>query len=85
MAFPRLTAFSFWMYLAGGILLWVAFVLDIAPDVGWFDYPPLAGPQYRAGQRVDIWAQMITFTEVAGARGRGQHRRDDPEAARARA
>jgi heme/copper-type cytochrome/quinol oxidase subunit 1 len=64
-AFPRLNAFSYWMYLAGGVLLWVAFVLNIAPDVGWFAYPPLSGPQYGVGKRVDMWAQMITFTEVA--------------------
>jgi heme/copper-type cytochrome/quinol oxidase subunit 1 len=64
-AFPRLTAFSYWMYLAGGCLLWVAFVLNIGPDVGWFAYPPLSGPQYGVGKRADIWAQMITFTEVA--------------------
>jgi cytochrome c oxidase subunit I len=64
-AFPRLNAFSYWMYLAGGLLLWVAFVLNIAPDVGWFAYPPLSGPQYGVGKRVDMWAQMVTFTEVA--------------------
>jgi cytochrome c oxidase subunit I+III len=64
-AFPRLNAFSYWIYLAGGILLWVAFALDMGPDVGWFAYVPLSGPQYGAGKRADIWAQMITFTEVA--------------------
>ena len=64
-AFPRLNAFSYWMYLAGGTLLWVAFVLNIGPDIGWFAYPPLSGPQFGVGKRVDIWAQMITFTEVA--------------------
>ena len=64
-AFPRLNAFSYWMYLAGGILLWAAFLLDMGPDVGWFAYVPLSGPQYGAGKRADIWAQMITFTEVA--------------------
>jgi cytochrome c oxidase subunit I len=64
-AFPRLNAFSYWMYLAGGLLLWVAFVLNIAPDVGWFAYPPLSGPQYGVGKRADIWAQMVTFTEIA--------------------
>ena len=66
LAFPRLTAFSYFMYLAGGLLLWVAFLLNIGPDVGWFAYPPLSGPQYGIGKRPDIWAQMITFTEVAG-------------------
>jgi cytochrome c oxidase subunit I len=64
-AFPRLNAFSYWTYLAGGLLLWVAFVLNIAPDIGWFAYPPLSGPQYGVGKRADIWAQMVTFTEIA--------------------
>ena len=64
-AFPRLTAFSYWMYLAGGCLLWLAFALNVGPDVGWFAYPPLSGPQFGIGKRADIWAQMVTFTEVA--------------------
>ncbi len=64
-AFPRLNAFSYWIYLAGGILLWAAFVLDMGPDVGWFAYVPLSGPQFGAGKRTDIWAQMITFTEIS--------------------
>jgi cytochrome c oxidase subunit I len=64
-AFPRLNAFSYWIYLAGGILLWVSFALDMGPDVGWFAYVPLSGPQFGVGKRADIWAQMITFTEIA--------------------
>ncbi|TAV41664.1 cytochrome c oxidase subunit I [Rhizobium leguminosarum] len=64
-AFPRLNAFSYWMYLAGGLLLWIAFAVETGPDVGWFAYVPLSGPQYAAGKRADIWAQMITFTEVS--------------------
>jgi cytochrome c oxidase subunit 1 len=64
-AFPRLNAFSYYMYLFGGLLLWAAFALNIAPDIGWFAYPPLSGPQFSPGKRADIWAQMITFTEVS--------------------
>ncbi|QIX24939.1 cytochrome c oxidase subunit I [Agrobacterium pusense] len=64
-AFPRLNAYSYWVFLVGGLLLWVSFVLDSAPDVGWFAYVPLAGPEYGAGKRADIWAQMITFTELS--------------------
>src|SRR5690242_2432388 len=64
-AFPRLNAFSYWIFLAGGILLWVSFALNMGPDVGWFAYVPLSGPQYGSGKRADIWAQMITFTEVS--------------------
>jgi cytochrome c oxidase subunit 1 len=64
-AFPRLNAFSYWVYLAGGCFLWISFMLNIGPDVGWFAYTPLSGPQFSPGKRADTWAQMITFTEVA--------------------
>jgi len=64
-AFPRLNAFSYFMYLFGGVLLWGAFVLNIGPDIGWFAYTPLSGPQFSPGKRADVWAQMITFTEVS--------------------
>ena len=64
-SFPRLNAYSYYVYLAGGLLLWVAFLLNIGPDVGWFAYVPLSGPEYSPGKRADVWAQMVTFTEVA--------------------
>lgn len=64
-AFPRLNAYSYWLYLFGGIFIWAAFLLNVGPDVGWFAYPPLAGPQYGAGKRADVLLQMITFTEVS--------------------
>jgi cytochrome c oxidase subunit 1 len=64
-AFSRLNAFSYWIFAFGGIMIFVAFVLDIGPDAGWFSYVPLAGPQYSAGKRQDFWAQLITFTECA--------------------
>jgi cytochrome c oxidase subunit 1 len=65
LAFPRLGAFSYWLYLGGVLMLWVPHLLGITPDLGWFEYPPLSGPAYSPGHRADIWAQMITFTEVA--------------------
>jgi cytochrome c oxidase subunit 1 len=40
-------------------------MLNIGADAGWFAYVPLSGPEYSPGKRVDIWAQMITFTEVS--------------------
>jgi cytochrome c oxidase subunit 1 len=64
-AFPRLNSFSYFVYLFGGIMLYVAFLLNIGPDVGWFSYVPLAGPEYSPGKRADFWAQMITFTELS--------------------
>jgi cytochrome c oxidase subunit 1 len=68
-AFPRLNALGYWMYLFGGVLLYVAFFYNTGPDAGWFAYVPLAGPAYAPGKRIDIWAQMITFTEVAALIG----------------
>ncbi|HVX81623.1 MAG TPA: cytochrome c oxidase subunit I [Devosiaceae bacterium] len=64
-AFPRLNAFSYYVYLLGGIMIWVAFALNLAPDVGWFAYAPLTETTYSPSKGVDFWAQMITFTEVA--------------------
>src|SRR3982750_1562058 len=65
-AFPRMNAYAYWIYLFGGLMLYVAFALDIGPDAGWFAYVPLSGPDYSPGKRVDMWAQMITFTEASG-------------------
>lgn len=41
MALPRLNAFSYWFYVAGGLVLATALILGQAPDTGWFGYAPL--------------------------------------------
>jgi cytochrome c oxidase subunit I+III len=64
-AFPRMNNLGYWIYLAGGLMVWTAFVLDIGPDTGWFAYVPLSGPGFSPGKRVDVWSQLITFTEIA--------------------
>ncbi len=64
-AFPRLNAFSYWVYLSGGLFLWISFLAGAGPDVGWFAYAPLTELQYSPTKRPDVWAQMITFTEVS--------------------
>ena len=64
-ALPRLLAYGYWMFLFGGIFLYVMFLANVGPDAGWFSYPPLAGPEYGYGKRADVWAQLITFTEVS--------------------
>ena len=65
-AFPRMTAFSYWVYLFGGVFLFAALLVDTGPDAGWFSYVPLAGPEYTPSKRADVWAQMITFSELSG-------------------
>jgi cytochrome c oxidase subunit 1 len=64
-AFPRMFAYAFWLFTFGGLMLYIGFFMGIGPDAGWFAYVPLSGPQYSPGKRVDFWAQMITFTELA--------------------
>jgi cytochrome c oxidase subunit I+III len=65
-AFARMNAFAYWIYLFGGLMLFGALMVNAGPDAGWFSYVPLAGPEYGAGKRSDFWAQLITFTEVSG-------------------
>lgn len=64
-AFPRLLNFSYYTYLFGGLLLYIGFAINAAPDTGWFSYVPLSESEYSPGKRVDYWAQMITLTEIA--------------------
>jgi cytochrome c oxidase subunit 1 len=65
-AFPRLNTFSYFVYLFGGIMVVTSLLVNSGPDAGWFSYVPLSGPDYTPGKRSDFWAQLITFTEVAG-------------------
>jgi cytochrome c oxidase subunit 1 len=65
-AFPRMNAFAYWIFLFGGVMLYIAFLLNVGPDAGWFAYPPLSGAEYSPGKRVDFWAQLVTFTELSG-------------------
>jgi heme/copper-type cytochrome/quinol oxidase subunit 1 len=67
-AFPRMIAYAYWVYLFGGAMLYVAFVAEHRARRGWFAYVPLAGPSTRRQAR-DFWAQMITFTEVSALLG----------------
>ncbi|HEX6644049.1 MAG TPA: cytochrome c oxidase subunit I [Gemmatimonadales bacterium] len=65
-AYPRLNAFGYWVFLIGCLLLYTGFLTNTGPDAGWFSYVPLAGPGFSPGKRSDIWAQTVTFTEVSG-------------------
>ncbi|NDV01167.1 cytochrome c oxidase subunit I [Pseudoroseicyclus tamaricis] len=65
LAFPRLTAYGFWCYVFGGTMLLVSLLFGIAPDGGWFMYPPLTGPIYSPGINTDFWLIGITFVEIS--------------------
>lgn len=65
MAYPRLTSFSYWLYLFGGVLFFSSFLTGTVPDAGWFAYTPLAGPKY-SGAGVDFWLLGLGMVEIAG-------------------
>ncbi len=65
MAFPRLNAFGYWIYLIAGTSVWVALFSGNGPDAAWFNYVPLANDEYSPGIGVDIWTTAISFMEVA--------------------
>ena len=61
MAFPRLNAFSFWISLFGGLLLYYSVVggdglygAGTAPDVGWFAYAPLTSKVFSPGHSAGL-------------------------------
>ena len=53
-AFPRLNALSYWVYLFGGIVLTSSSVMKIAPNVGWFAYAPLTQRAFTPGLNADF-------------------------------
>lgn len=65
LAFPRLSAFSYFVYLIGALFLWGAFLLGLSPDAGWFNYVPLAGKEFSPGKGIDVYATVITFIEIS--------------------
>jgi len=64
-AFPRLTAFSYWTYLFGGMLFYASFLVGAVPDAGWFAYTPLSGPKF-SGLGIDFWLLGLSMVEIAG-------------------
>jgi cytochrome c oxidase subunit 1 len=64
-AFPRLNAFSYWVFLFGAIFINLSFFLGGAPDTGWFGYSNLTSSQFSPGHGVDFWAIGLQILGVA--------------------
>ena len=64
-AFPRLNALSFWVFLAGAIFLNLSWVLGGAPDGGWFGYAPNSGIIYSPSVGMDFYAIGLQITGIA--------------------
>lgn len=70
MAFPRLNAFGYWLYLFAGIMLYSSFILGGAPNAGWFGYAPLTEHTFNPTHGVDFWIlslQLLGISSLVGA------------------
>ncbi len=62
-AFPFLNSISFWLFVAGMILVNGSLVYGGFSNGGWLGYPPLTEIQYNPGPGVDYW---IWALQIAG-------------------
>ncbi len=64
-AFPRLNAFSYWVFLAGTLLLHLSWFLGESPNAGWFAYAPLTEEAYNPGRGIDFWIVSLQVLGIA--------------------
>src|SRR5215468_171513 len=64
-AFPRLNALSYWIFLAGGLFLHASFLIGSVPDTGWFGYANLTSKQFSPGHHVDFWMFGLQILGIA--------------------
>jgi cytochrome c oxidase subunit I len=69
-AFPRLNALAYWLYLFGGLAMVSGFLTASgAANFGWFAYAPLSGATYAPGAGPDLWIIGVIVTSTAGVMG----------------
>jgi cytochrome c oxidase subunit I+III len=67
--FPRLGAYAFWAYAFGGLAFFCTLFWGLAPDGGWFMYPPLTSLEQSPGLGADFWLLGIGFIEISAIAG----------------
>lgn len=67
--FPRLSAYAFWAYAVGGLCFFASIFVGLAPDGGWYMYPPLTSKAYSPGINTDFWLLGIGFIEISAIAG----------------
>ena len=65
MAFPRLNALSYWVYLASGLFMYAGFAVGAGPNDGWFNYVPNASRAYNPGMNMDFYALGMIFLGIS--------------------
>jgi cytochrome c oxidase subunit I len=68
-AFPRLNALSYWIFLFGAIFMNTSFLFGAAPNGGWFGYAPLTSSQYAPGLNIDFWVLGLQALGAASIMG----------------
>lgn len=63
-AFPFLNAVSFWLFVAGMLLINISLVIGEMAATGWLSYPPLSGIQFSPGVGVDYWIWALQISGV---------------------
>ena len=81
MAFPRINAWSYWLLLFGGIVLYAS-LFFAPPEAGWTSYPPLSSAPTRPAAASTPGSSRCTSSASLDPR-RDQLHRDDPQHARA--
>ena len=71
MAFPRLNALSYWLFLFGGVTMFLSFFANGgAAKAGWYSYPPLSEKFFSPGSGQDLWIlslHLVAISSLAGA------------------
>src|SRR5438067_7641059 len=69
-AFPRLNAFSYWVWILGALFMNASWLIGAAPNGGWFGYAPLTTNQFSPGLNIDFWViglQILGVSSLAAA------------------
>ena len=69
-AFPRLNAFSYWLFLSGGLFINISFAFNAAPNAGWFGYANLTEAPSSRGDNTTFWViglQLLGVASLAAA------------------
>jgi len=64
-AFPKLNALSYWVFIFAGLFMYSSFLAGGAPNNGWFSYAPLTERAFSPGHGMDFWVLGILLLGMA--------------------
>jgi cytochrome c oxidase subunit 1 len=69
-AFPRLNALGYWVFIIGGLFMYSSFLFGHAPNGGWFGYAPNTEKAFNPAHNIDFWVfglQILGIASLTGA------------------